>query len=100
MGWPVEEGWAPPPAEPRKCWDAGLLHVHEQAAGATPRGELTLALLGDLAGLFAILAPHRERQRAQPLLGDLLAALEAVAIGALLQARERVVDLVERLGLH
>ena len=68
--------------------------------GAAPRGELTLALLGDLARLFAVLAADRERQRPQPLLGDFLAALEAVAVVALLEPRERVVDLVERLRLH
>src|SRR5262245_45298742 len=85
---------------PRSCWVAGCLTVHEQAGRAAPRGKLTLPLLGDLAGLFAVLAPHREGQRAEPLLGDLLAALEAVAVRALLEPRERVVDLVERFRLH
>src|SRR4029453_6153293 len=45
-------------------------------------------------------AAYRERERPQPLFRDLLAALEAVAVVALLEAHERVVDLVERLGLH
>ena len=53
-----------------------------------------------LPRLLAVLAADRERQRAQALLRDLLTALEAVAVGPLLQTRERLVDLVERLGLH
>ena len=54
---------------------------------AAPGVELTLALLGDLPGLFAVLAADRERQRPQALLGDFLAALEAVAVVALLEPR-------------
>src|SRR4051812_21206466 len=73
-----------------ECWDAGLLHVHEQTAGAATRRKLTLALFGILPSLFAVLAAHCERQRLQPLFGDLLTALEAVAVGPLLQARQRV----------
>ena len=45
-----------------------------------------LALLGVLARLFAVLAADGEGQRPEPLLGDLLAALEAVAVRALLRA--------------
>ena len=59
-----------------------------------------LALLGRFPRLFAILAANRERQRPQPRLGDFLAALEAVAVGAFVQPPERLVDLVERLRLH
>ena len=47
--------------------------------------QLTLALLGVLPGLFAVLAADREGQRAQPLLGDFLTAVEAVAVVALLE---------------
>src|SRR6476646_2243333 len=47
-----------------------ILHVEEETAGAAARRELTLALLGDLARFLAILAAHRERQRAKALLGD------------------------------
>src|SRR5262245_50083704 len=77
-----------------------ILHVHEQAGRTAAGGELTLALLCDLAGLFTVLAAHREGQRSEPLLGDLLAALVAVAVAALLEAHERIVDLVQRLRLH
>ena len=69
---------------------------------AAPRrcGDDALALLGDLARLFAILAADRERQGPQAALGDLFAALEAVAEGVLLETAQRLLDLVERLGLH
>src|SRR5258706_1032224 len=81
-------------------WDAGILHVREERRRAAPGRELTLALLGDLAGLLAVLAANRERQRAEPLLGDLFTAFEAVAVVALLEPQQRVVDLVQRLRLH
>src|SRR5712691_238360 len=71
--------------------DAGCLHVEEERGGAAPLRVLTLALLGDLLGLFAVLAAHRERQGPQTLLRDLFAALEAVAVGALLEAHQGVV---------
>src|SRR5204863_3665387 len=50
--------------------------------------------------LLAVLAADSERQRTKALLSDFLAALEAVAVVVLLQPRQRIVDLVERLGLH
>ena len=53
-----------------------------------------------LARLLAVLAADREGQRPEPLLGDLFAALEAVAVVALFEPRQRVVDLVQRLRLH
>ena len=62
--------------------------------------ELPLPLLGVLPGLLAVLAADGERQRTKALFRDLLAAVEAVAVIALLETHERVVDLVERLGLH
>ena len=34
---PVEERWAPPPAEPRIVGTPDALHVEEQRAGAAPR---------------------------------------------------------------
>src|SRR4051812_48558393 len=100
MGSPVGEGWAPPPAEPRNFGSPASLDVEEQRRGAAPSGKLPLTVLGILAGLFAILAADRERQRAEALLANLFAAIEAVAVIALLEAEQRVVDLVERLGLH
>src|SRR5215470_12681751 len=81
-------------------WDAGCLHVEEERRGTTPAGNLPLALFGNFAGLFAVLAAYREWQRTQPLFSDLFATLEAVTVIALLEPRERIVDLVERLGLH
>src|SRR4029079_9166140 len=76
------------------------LHVDKEGRRTAPLSHQAVALLLDLARLLAVLAAHRERQRAQALLADFLAALEAVAVGALFQAAQRLVDLVERLGLH
>src|SRR5262245_27650755 len=75
------------------------LELVEPAGHPAPRRN-ALALLGVLARLLAVLAADRERQGPQALLGDLLAALEAVAVGPVLEPRERLVDLVQRLGLH
>src|SRR5436190_12142366 len=86
---------APPPAEPVS--DAGILHVEEERRGAAALRVHPLPLLGDFARLFAVLAADGEGQGAQALLGDFLAAVEAVAVIALLEAAERVVDLVQRL---
>src|ERR1700674_5591790 len=72
--------------------DAGCLHVQEERGGASPVRELAFTLLGNLPRLLAVLAADRERQRAEPLFRDLFAALEAVAVLALLQARQRVGD--------
>src|SRR6476661_222558 len=94
------ESWAPPPAEPPGPGTPDVLHVDEERRRAAAGGHLALTLLGNFARLLALLAPHRERQGAQPLLSDFVAALEAIAVVALLQARERVVDLVQRLRLH
>src|SRR5438105_12327518 len=93
------EDGAPPPAEPRH-WDAGCLHVEEQRGRAAARGHLALALLGVLLRFLAVLAADRERQRAETLLRNLLAAVVTIPVVALLEAGERVVDLVQRLGLH
>src|SRR5438105_10394344 len=62
--------------------------------------QLTLTLLDGFLGLFAVLTANRERQRPETLFSDFLGTLEAVAVRALLEAGERVVDLIERLGLH
>src|SRR5205809_6308943 len=79
---------APPPAEPMPS-GRQVLHVEKQAAGAAPRRHLALTLFGDLAGLLAVLAADGERQRAEPVFGDFLAALGAVAVGPLLETNER-----------
>src|SRR5437660_370115 len=116
-GFRVDRSWRPPvegspvgrqqglrhrrsPLREEEQRGAGVLHVEEERRSAAPGRELALTLLGSLAGLLAILAANREGQRAEALLGDLLAAFEAVAVVALLEPRQSIVDLVERLGLH
>src|SRR4029079_9749724 len=79
--------------------DAGILHVEEQGRRAAAGGHLPLALLGVLARLLAVLAANRDRQRSHPFLGDLFAALEAIAIVAVLETTQRIVNLVERFRL-
>src|SRR4029450_7315062 len=59
-----------------------------------------LALLGNLAGLLAVLAADGERQGAQPALRDFLTALAAVPDGAFRQPAEGLFDLRERFRLH
>src|SRR5215467_11652125 len=65
-----------------------------------PGRHLTLALFGILLGFLAVLAADGEGERLQSLLGDFLAAFEAVAVGSLLEASQRVVNPAERLRLH
>src|SRR3954470_13833233 len=89
--------WAPPPADPQRRRRS---HVEEQRRRTAASRPLALALFGNLTRLLTILAADSEGQRAKALLGDFLAALEAVAVVALLEADQGVVDLVERLGLH
>src|SRR3954469_15349785 len=76
------------------------LHVDEQRGRASALRHQAVALLLDLARLFAVLAADRERQRPQALLADLFPALEAVPVGALFEPAKRLLDLVQRLGLH
>src|SRR5207244_10013763 len=99
VGMPVVETWDSATGG-APLQDAGCLHVEEQRGGAAPLRVLTLALLGDLLGLFAVLAAHRERQGSQALLRDLFAPLRAVAVGPLLEARAGAVPLVQRFRLH
>src|SRR5215510_11513032 len=80
--------------------DAGFLHVEEARRGPTAGGQVTLTLFGVLPGLFTVLAAHCKGKGPQTLFSDFLAALEAVAVCALLQARERVVHPAEGLRLH
>src|SRR3989344_2492769 len=70
----------------------------EEIAWATR--QLAFTLLGFLTLLFAILAAKREWQCPQSRLRDLVAALEAVAVEALHQPAERLVDLGQRVDLH
>ena len=60
----------------------------------------TISLLCDLDVFFAILTADRKRQSAQPRFGDLVAALEAQTVAALLKAHQRLVNLGRRFGLH
>jgi hypothetical protein len=62
--------------------------------------QLAFALRRDFPGFLAILAANRKRQRPQPALRNLVAALETVPVGPLVMTRERLFDLVQRLGLH
>src|SRR5881397_3808778 len=80
--------------------DAGYLHVEKEGRRAAPLGQLPLALFGNLLRFLTILTPNRERQRAESLFGDFLAALEAVPVVAVLEPRQGVVYLVERFRLH
>ena len=57
-------------------------------------------LLSALPGLFTVLAAHSKRQGAEPRLGDLITALETIAVRISFEPPKRLVDLVERLGLH
>ena len=78
---------------------AGLVHI-DQEPGRPALGQLTFPAFHDLALFLAVLAPDGERQRAETTLGNLVAALEAVAVRAFRVAEQRLFDLVERLRLH
>src|SRR5207237_5996925 len=84
-------------AQNRTPW---LLQIEEERCRSAPGVQLTLTLLDGFLGLFAVLTADGERQRPQALLGDFVAALEAIAVGALLQAGQRIVDFAERFRLH
>src|SRR5690242_11752200 len=85
-----------------RCGHSGrLVRAVEEVRGAAAAPlSHTLTQLGGLARLFAVLATNGERQGAQPRLRDLVAALEAISIRALVQAPARCFDLVQRLRLH
>src|SRR5262245_21643353 len=61
------------------------LHVDEQRCRTPALRHQAVALELHLASLLAVLAANREGQRPQSLLVDLVAALEAVAVGALFE---------------
>src|SRR5438034_6299186 len=81
-------------------WTPGSLHIEEERRRPAALRQQPLPLLGVLLGLLAVLAPDGEGEGPEALLGDFLAAVEAVAVVALLEPRECVVDLVQRLRLH
>src|ERR1051326_7094868 len=84
-------------ADPRPR--GSLVQVDQEAGGPTLR-LLTFATFRNFAGFLAVLAADGKRQRAEPALGNLVAALEAIAVGALFETRQRFLNLVQRLGLH
>src|SRR5688572_19070785 len=94
------------PRRPARPWRAAgrqailSLHVDEQRRCAAALSDGALPLLRSFASFFAILAADRERQRAEPALGDLFPALEAVPEGALFQPAQRFLNLVERFRFH
>ena len=59
-----------------------------------------LTLLGRLTSFFAILATHREGKGSQAPFGDLVAALETVAVGVFVEPSQCHVDLVQRFRFH
>src|SRR5687768_8680061 len=80
--------------------NGSVRHIEEECSPATLLRLHAFPLFRRFPRLFAILAANRERQGPQTRFGDFLAALEAVAVGALFEPPERFVDLVERLRLH
>src|SRR6188768_2064578 len=80
--------------------DSSALHVDEQRGRAAALRHQAVALLLDLTRLFAVLAADRERQGAQALLTDFLAALETEPVGRFFEAPKRFFYLIQRLRLH
>ena len=72
------------------CTLTSALDVKEERRRAPALRHHALALLRGLAGFLTILAADRERQSAQPALGDLLAALEAIAERSVVEAMQRL----------
>src|SRR5688500_14383316 len=66
-----------------------IRHVEEERARSALLRQRALTLFGGLARLFAVLAADRERQGPQPCLRNLLAALETVAVRALVEPMQR-----------
>ena len=84
----------------RSPWVAGCYMSKKSDEGTAARRHLALTLLGHFCALPRSLATDRERQRTKALLGNFLTALEAVAVIALLEAHQRVVDLCSGSRLH
>src|SRR5690348_8959985 len=77
-----------------------LLDQTKQQTGAPALGQTALTLFPDFSRLLAFLAPGRERQRPQPRLSDLAAAIKAVPEGIGAQTIQRPQDLPQRFALH
>src|SRR6476660_3375773 len=69
-------------AQNRTPW---LSEIEEERCRSAPGVQLTLTLLDGFLGLFAVLTADGKRQRPETLFSDFLAALEAVAVSALLE---------------
>jgi hypothetical protein len=95
---PVIGGVSPPSADLNA--NRLALHVEEQGRRSAALGLESLPLLRNFARFLAVLAAHGKWQRAQAALGNLLAALEAVAERAFLEPAKRFLDLVERFRFH
>src|SRR3954453_13313458 len=76
------------------------LHIKKERGGAATRRHLTFTLLSHFPRLFTVLAADGEGKRTETLFRDFFSTLEAVAVVALFQADQRVVDLVQRFRLH
>jgi uncharacterized membrane protein len=68
--------------------------------GGPGRRGVLVQTLDDLAYLFTLSAPHRERGRVKALFGDLAAALRSVAVCAAAKPRECVTGAAEGCNLH
>jgi hypothetical protein len=70
-----------------------IAEIGDERECASPLRQSSLAMPGGgFANLLAVLAPHGKWERAQSMLGDLLATLAAVAVRSVLQSGERFVD--------
>src|SRR5215510_46678 len=94
------EGVAPAVYRPEPRVAARSVRRIEQERRGTLARQHALALLRAFARFLAILATHREGQRAQAGFRDFLATLEAIAVAAIFEAAQRCIDLVQGLRLH
>src|SRR2546428_7508479 len=76
----------------------GPVSALEGGQGAKDR--VLLLRRARLLPLLAVAAQHRERQRLEPRLRDVPAALRAGAVGPGVEPVERLVDAAERVRLH
>ena len=79
---------------------SSLNRASRQANRATRAGAHAAAIHRLFARLLAVAAAEREGQRGEPLDRDLFAALDAVALAALVEPPQRGVDARHGLGLH
>jgi hypothetical protein len=75
-------------------------HFAEECWGGATLRHDAIALLDGLSSRLTIPAPDGKRESPKARVGDLVAAVETVAVAALLKPAKRRVDLFERLRLH